>query len=309
MIPTTFPEVLDSTMITTYRACPQKFFREYCQHWKSATPSVHLHAGAAFAKGMETARMAYYAEGMNAEDSVAEGVGALLRAYGDFECPEDSSKSATRMAGALEFHFERYPLDQEMAPPHMIEGKPAIEFNFAEPLPILHPDTGNPLLICGRFDQIVDYAGGVWGFDDKTSSMLGASWPKQWDMRFQFSTYCWGARRAGYPLQGFLVRGISILKRGYDTMQAITYRPEWMLERWEAGMHRTVLDMIRDWKAEQSGPSKIVSLGYFPHNEGDACTSYGGCAFKTVCLSQDPDPWLESGFKQRVWMPLTREES
>lgn len=308
MIPTTFPEVLDSTMITTYRSCPHKFFREYCQHWKSATPSVHLHAGAAFAKGLEAARKAFWGRGTDAVTAMEEGMGALLTAYGDFDCPEDSTKSATRMAGALEYYFERYPLAEEMAPPHMIHGEPAVEFNFAEPLPILHPDTGNPLILCGRFDQIVDYAGGVWGEDDKTASQLGASWPKQWDMRFQFSTYCWGARRAGLPLNGFLVRGISILKRGYDTMQAITYRPEWMLERWEQGMLATVEDMVAAWNRHQGRESCREHPMPFPLNEGDACTAYGGCPQRTVCLSENPEPWLASGFVQRVWNPLTRDE-
>jgi len=305
LIPTTFPEVLDSTMITTYRACPHKFFREYCQHWKSATPSVHLHAGAAFAKGLEVARLAHYRDGKGQEDALEDGMTALLKAYGDFDCPEDSAKSATRMAGALEFYFERYPFAFEDAPPHTVAstGLPAVEFNFAEPLPIHHPDTGNPLIIAGRFDQVVDYAGGVWGEDDKTASQLGASWPKQWDMRFQFSTYCWGAKRAGMPLQGFLVRGISILKRGYDTMQAITYRPEWMLQRWEEEMLHTVGRMVEDWVAYRA--SAPIS---FTHNEGDACNAYGGCGMRTVCLAVDPEPWLRTSYEQRVWNPLTRGE-
>ena len=295
---TKFPEVLDSTMITTYRSCPHKFYREYCENWKVSTPSVHLHAGAAFAKGLEVARLAFFGGVAPRETAEEMGIAALLQAYGDFDCPEDSAKSATRMAGALEYYFSTYPMDQEMAPPHEIAGKPAVEFNFAEPLPILHPDTGNPLILCGRFDQIVDYAGGVWGEDDKTASQLGATWPKQWDMRFQFSAYCWGARRAGIELQGFLVRGVSILKRGYDNMQAMTYRPGWMLDRWEAGMLRTVEHMIADWKAQR-----------FDLNEGDSCNAYGGCALRTVCLSENPDPWLASGFTKRVWLPLTREEA
>lgn len=306
-IETGFPEVLDSTMIVTYRSCPHKFFREYCEHWKSKTPSVHLHAGAAFAKGLEVARFAYFRDGHDQHTAEEMGIAALLHAYGDFDCPEDSAKSATRMAGAMEFYFERYPFAEENAPPHRINGTPAVEFNFAEPLPILHPETGNPLILCGRFDQIVDYAGGVWGEDDKTASQLGATWPKQWDMRFQFSAYCWGARKAGLSLQGFLVRGISILKKGYDTMQAITYRPEWMLERWEQGMLRTVSDMVLDWKASQS-PENHDYPG-FPLNEGESCNAYGGCGLRTVCLSENPDPWLESGFEKRVWNPLTREES
>lgn len=303
MIPTTFPEVLDSTMITTYRACPHKFFREYCQHWKSPG-NVHLHAGASFAKGLEASRLSYWRDGKSASDSYEDGIGAMLKAYGTFECPEESPKSATRMAGALEFYYDRYPFPNEEAPPHMIEHiGPAVEFNFAEPLSILHPDTGNPLILCGRFDQIVDYAGGVWGEDDKTASQLGATWPKQWDMRFQFSTYSWGARKAGFPLQGFLVRGVSILKKGYDTLQAITYRPAWMLDRWEAGMLTTVEKMVEDWKWYQGHGMDAFTL-----NEGDACNAYGGCPLRITCLSANPEPWLATSFVQRVWNPLTRGE-
>lgn len=292
-----FPEVIDSSMITAYRACPNKFRRQYVEHWQPKTPSVHLHAGAAFAKGLEVARRAYYAGEATKERAEEAGLAALLTAYGDFDCPEDSAKSATRMAGALEFYYDQYPFDNESAPPHEINGAPAVEFNFAEPLPVLHPVTGNPLILCGRFDQIVDYAGGVWGEDDKTTSSLGASWVKQWDMRFQFSAYCWGAARVGIPLQGFLVRGISILKTKYDTLQAITYRAPWQLERWEEGMLRTVAAMVEDYKS-----------GLWLYDESEACNAYGGCQFKQVCLSQSPQPWLESSFEKRVWLPLTREE-
>ena len=29
-----FPHAVDSTMLATFRSCPQKFFRQYVQHWK-----------------------------------------------------------------------------------------------------------------------------------------------------------------------------------------------------------------------------------------------------------------------------------
>lgn len=304
--PASFPEVLDSTQIVTWRACPHKFFREYCQHWKSKSPSIHLHAGAAFAKGLEAMRLEYFRDRGSAESALDHGVAALLAAYGDFPAPEDSPKGATRMAGALEYYASAWPLASEDAPPHRLPSGPAVEFSFAEPLPIAHPETGNPLILCGRFDQIVDYAGAVWGEDDKTTSQLGASWPKQWDMRFQFSAYCWGAARAGIPLQGFLVRGVSILKRGYDHLQSITYRPEWMLKRWEAGMLGSVAAMVDAWKRYQASPDNPDAA--FPLDEGESCNAYGGCPLRTVCLSSNPAPWLNSGFEQRVWNPLTRTE-
>jgi hypothetical protein len=105
-----FPHVVDSTMLATFRSCPQKFFRSYVEHWKPKSESVHLVAGGAFAKGLEVARRSFYERGANAEEALEWGMKALLETYGDFECPADSAKSAMRMAGALEFYFQQYPL-------------------------------------------------------------------------------------------------------------------------------------------------------------------------------------------------------
>lgn len=186
-----FPEVLDSTIVASFRSCPRKMQLAYLEHYKPKVVSVHLHAGAAYAAGLEAAREAFYLHGIPEQESVAIGLGALMKAYGDFECPEDSAKSLNRMMGAFEFYFERYPMSSDKAVPVTLPGgKKGIEFSFAEPIDATHPETGNPLLYVGRMDMICDYAGGWFGEDDKTTSSLGASWPKQWDLRSQFTGYC-----------------------------------------------------------------------------------------------------------------------
>ena len=293
-----FPKVLDNTMVSAYKACPRMFFREYLEHWKPKTPSVHLHAGKAYAKGLEVARKGYYEKGLSPDDAIAEGLGALLTAYGSFECPPDSAKSAERTAGAFEYYFTQYPFETDAATPYILpSGSRAIEFSFAEPLGVAHPETGDPIIYCGRMDGLMDYSGGLFGLDDKTTSQLGASWAKQWDLRAQFTGYCWGAARAGLPLQGFLIRGVSILKTKYDTQQALTYRPAWMLQEWYESLIDTVHAMVVDWERE-----------YFRPDLSESCASYGGCMFRQPCLSVDPQPWLETSFTKRVWNPLTREE-
>jgi hypothetical protein len=294
-----FPEVIDSSIMAAVRSCGHKGYLEYFEHWKSKEPSVHLHAGAAYAHGLETSRRAFYEEGRTASDAVALGVGALLKFYGNFECPEDSAKSATRMAGALEFYFERYPLETDDAEPIVLpSGKRGIEFSFAEPIDIIHPETGNPILYCGRMDMVVRKGSMVLGEDDKTTSQLGASWPRQWDLRSQFTGYTWGAAKGGIKLDGFLVRGVSILKSKYDTAEAITYRPEWQLDRWYNQLLRDVKNMIRQWEE-----------GYFDYNLDHACAEYGGCPFRSVCLAQQKEPVLEAFFQRRKWDPVTRTET
>jgi hypothetical protein len=293
-----FPTVIDSSLIAAFRSCPQKAFREFIQHWKAREPSVHLHAGAAFAHGLEVARTHFYVEGCGADESVARGLSALMKSYGDFECPPDSAKSLERTAGALEYYFSRYPLGVDRAIPMTLPGgKRGIEFSFLEPIDALHPVSGDPLLYSGRMDMMVDYENMHLGEDDKTTSQLGASWPRQWDLRSQFTAYVWGAQRAGIKLDGFLVRGVSILKTKYDTLEAITYRPAWMIDRWYEQLLRDVAKMRQCWEE-----------GYWDFSLDHACAEYGGCPFRGVCQMQRPEILLEQQFERRRWDPVTREE-
>ena len=294
-----FPAVLDSTTMAAFKSCPQKAYLEFMQHWKLRDQSVHLHAGAAYATGIEKARVAYYIDGRSPEDSLAIGLKALLTAYGDFECPPESAKSAERTAGALEYYFSQYRLGEDKAIPMTLPGgKRGIEFSFLEPLDLAHPVTGDPLLYSGRMDMMCEYEGMHLGEDDKTTSQLGASWPRQWDLRSQFTGYVWGAARAGIKLDGFLVRGVSILKTKYDTLQAITYRPQWLIDRWYEQLIRDAKRMIQAWES-----------GYWDWNLDHACAEYGGCPFKSVCQMRDPTPLLQQQFQRRRWDPVARTET
>lgn len=321
-----FPHTIDSTMLSTFRSCPQKMFRSYVQHWKPKTDSVHLVAGGAFAKGIEVARKAYF-EGESVSPNVTylvedgeqvrkvewlsaecgpgnlhysqeAGLRALVAAYGDFECPPDSAKSLERTAGALEFYFEHYPFGDDGANPvTFANGRRGIEFSFAEPLNVRHPVSGDPILYTGRSDMVAEYASGIYVFDEKTASQLGASWPRQWEMRSQFTGYVWAAQQSGLSVQGAVVRGISILKTKYDTLQAVTYRTPYEIDRWLKQVELDLARMIECWKT-----------GYWDYDLDHACAEYGGCQFTRVCKSNDPEIWLPMYFEQRVWDPLARRQ-
>jgi hypothetical protein len=296
-----FPSIIDASLLSAFRSCPRKAFLEYFHHWKPKTPNVHLHAGKAYAAGLEAARRAYYIEDAPPLTATSIGMGALIKSYGDFECPPDSAKSLERLMGAYEYYFTQYPLSSDAAIPISLPGgQRGIEFSFAEPLEATHPETGEPLIYVGRFDALVNYAGAVYGLDDKTTSSLGASWPKQWDLRSQFTGYCWGASRAGISIAGFLVRGISILKTKYETLQPITYRPQWMVDEWYEQVLRDLVRMEACWRA-----------GYWDANLDHACTEFGGCIFRQICLTEPAkrDTWLETGFERRQWDPVRRVET
>lgn len=324
-----FPPTIDSTMLAAFRSCPQKMFRTYVEHWKPKTESVHLVAGGAFAKGIEAARMCYFAgklqiptvaEATNTatgevhrhvtwavEDvppgnsALAQEAGhhALIATYGNFECPPESAKSLERTAGALDFYFESYPLGEDgMEPITLAGGGLGIEFSFAEPLPgIVHPTTGQPLLYTGRADMIANFAGGVYIVDEKTTSQLGASWPRQWEMRGQFSGYAWAAQQIGIDTAGTVVRGISILKTKYDTLQVPTNRAPWEIDRWLMQTQRDIQRMIQCWQD-----------GWWDYALDSACAEYGGCGLMSICKSPRPDDWLPMNYQRKVWDPLARRE-
>lgn len=293
-----FPHTIDSTILGTFRSCPQKFLRQYVQHWKPVAQSVHLIAGGAFASAIEAARNSFYVRGESSDDAEGHGLQALIKHYGDFECPADSAKSLERMLGAFEFYLHNYPLGADGAEPiTLASGRRGIEFSFAEPLDIRHPVTGDPILYTGRSDMIAERAGGTYVYDEKTTSSLGASWGRQWEMRSQFTGYIWAAARQGIKADGAIVRGVSILKTKYDTLEVPTYRTQYELDRWEAQVNRDVQSMIRMWEE-----------GYWDWNLDGACNDYGGCAFTSVCKSSEPEIWLPVKFEQRVWDPLARKE-
>jgi hypothetical protein len=293
-----FPTIWDSSMVDELKSCEAKCNMSYIDEWKGKGLSVHLHAGAAFAAGLERTRKAFYVEGLSEDSAIAQGLGALVAHYGDFECPSDSAKSCERMCGAFEFYWSNYPLtDTQNEPITLPGGKRAIEFSFAEPLPITHPESGDPLIYCGRMDAINAYAGGSYITDEKTTTQLGATWSRQWDLRAQFTGYIWACEKAGIKVDGAIIRGVSILKTKYETQQAITYRPEWQVDRW----YGELLLWLERAKAAWAS-------GTWLHNLGHTCAEYGGCAFRQVCTSQDPQPWLETYFERRHWNPLLRTE-
>lgn len=294
----TFPRGIDSTMRKTFVACPTKFLYEYCYNRRKGEPGPDLHAGKAFASGLEAARKAHWQEDLSPDEALAEGIKALLTEWGSYEPPEGHPKSLERMVGALEAYFSHYGWDTDHIQPLMREGKPAVEFSFAIPLPETHPETGEPLLYTGRFDMLGLYNGSIFVVDEKTTKQLGASWSRQWNMRSQFTGYCFAAEEYGHPVAGAIIRGISILKTKYGHAEAIQYRPKHVIDQWYKQLIRDIREMKEAWR---HAPKEHWDLAL-----DDACSQYFGCSYERVCL-QPPERKLSvlaEDTIEYIWDPL-----
>jgi len=291
----TFPIALSSTLVAAYKQCPTKFWYEYIIDRVPIGVSVHLIAGAAYAKGQEVFRKEYYSGRKDKDAALVAGARALIKEYGDFD-PDNSPKTWDRVLTTFIAYYDEHPPETDFIEPLILNGEPSVEFSFAVPLPIAHPDTGDPILYGGKFDSIMQMAALQVGFDDKTTGSMGQTWSDQWGLRGQFTGYMWGAREHGIKLGAFIVRGAAIQKTQVKFATAITYRPDWMIDRWYESLLSTVNRMIEDYKSNK-----------WDLNLADACTTYGGCAFTRLCESPDPISWLDQYYTKRTWEPIIAE--
>ena len=296
-----FPEIWDNSMRASFVACPSQFYLSYIENFDSAVISIHLHFGKCFAKGCEVFRKTYYdPDGSRDFDwALMKGTEAILEEWGDYEPEFDpETKTLDRCISALEVYFtEHNPATDYIQPYIKQDGTPAVEFSFSIPIPeVLHPTTGLPIIYCGRFDMLGTYQDRLAVIDEKTSKALGQTWRNQFDLRSQFTGYCWAAQKEDYSVIGAFVRGIGLLKTRTTFEEVITMRPQWKIDQW---YEQLVYDLRR--------ARDCWINGRWDQDFAEACASYGGCKFKPICDSRAPLSWAPSHFLRRSWDPISGE--
>jgi hypothetical protein len=299
-----FPQIIDNSMRATFVACPEKFRRSFISNLAPNKPSVHLHAGGCFAAALDVTRQAFYSAGLSEQESLCLGVTELIKRWGGPDADGllpfwDEDKNLGRMLWAFDDYFREYRLSSDPIKPLIANGRATTEFSFSIPMELNHPDTGEPLLFAGRFDMIGSFQNSLFVVDEKTTSALGNSWGQQWELKSQFTGYCAAARLYGYPVVGSIIRGVGLLKNSTTFQQVILYRPTWQIERWWDQLHRDIqraIDLYREFGSDTPWDQAL----------DEACAQYGGCAFRRLCLSQEPERWIDGYFVERIWNPLDK---
>lgn len=321
------PANIDSTMLTCFRSCPEKMRLEFIYGLRPAGISVDLHAGAAFAAGIEATRKAIFQKGRSLPDALAEGYAAYSIYWGSFEIPEWKKTSKTRenVWFAIEQYFQKWSPLTDHFQPYYLNGKPTFEFTFAIPLePIaehdaqtqageigyksydpneypgkfpLHPTTGEPWLYSGRFDMLGEYEKlPAWGDEKTQGSSISTGWADKWRLRNQFVGYTWALQEHGMKCIGGVVRGIAILKTMINMEEKFQPVSNDLIGRWKEQLRRDLWRLRQAW-----------DTGYFDLNLADTCTSYGKCIFMDVCCASNDmrENWFND-FEVRRWNPLQK---
>lgn len=315
------PINIDSTMLTCFRSCPEKMRLEFIYGLRPGGISVDLHAGAAFATGLEAVRKAFYQKGKSLPDAMAEGYAAYSVAWGDFEIPDYKRTAKTRDNTwfAVEEYFAKWSPPTDHFQPYYLDGKPSFEWSFAIPLEPcspewqpgryssyepeahagafpLHPN-GDPWLYSGRFDMLGEYEKlPAFGDEKTTGGSISTGWSDKWSLRNQFIGYRWAMRQHGFDCRGGIVRGIAILKTKIDLQECFKPFSDDLEARWYEQLRRDMWRLRKAW-----------DTGYFDLNLADTCTSYGNCIFMNVCMASNGnrENWFND-FEVRRWNPLIK---
>jgi len=286
-------------------SCHTKAYWAWLRKLSSPEPSIDLIAGGAFARGLEIFRLDYYGEKKSKEEALQRAMMEAIAAYGDTVVPDKKeNKGPDRVVTALAAYFERYDPDTDHIQPHFApSGKPMVEFTFSIPLPVTHPEDGEPLIYAGRFDMVGKFQGQLIGVDEKTATQLGSSWQKQWNLRAQFTGYTWAMQQYGFPVVGIMVRGVSFLTAnskvawngtGHGFEESFQLRPQYMIDQWYEQLIRDLENFKQAWLD-----------GVYDQNFSESCASWSGCAFQSLCQAADPEPFT-SNYGTRDWDPLAK---
>jgi len=289
----------DSTMLNSFRSCPQKFYNEYVLGLRPGDISIDLHAGAVFSATLERFYQEVFRNGLDTPAALARAFATFQTEWGDFVIrKEGHPKTPENMWSAVEDYIRVYPPRADQVQPYHTGAGATFEYSFSIPLDFpgfpRHPDTGDPFVYVGRFDLLGKRDNRPVIRDEKTAQRLEANWSEKWDLRSQFLGYCWALQTMGIPCNTVVVRGVIITKTMIRQVEAIKIYPQHLIDRWFEQTKRDLNRLVSCYKE-----------GYWDYNLGDTCTMYSHCPFIPLCSSNQPENWYSS-YEERRWDPLSR---
>jgi hypothetical protein len=317
---TTLQWAWDSTSLALLKECPRKYHYVMVEGWRAKGESVHFRFGGLYHSALEQYDK-LRAEGTSHDEALEEVVyNVLLDTWEPDEPNEAPFEQYPHRAGkpwdsghnlknrhtlirTIVWYLEGFR-DDAAKTVILADGKPAVELSFRMELD--QWPTGqdgwrwlteeHPYTLCGHLDRLVEFAGGYYVMDRKTTgSTLGGYYFDGFNPDNQMTLYTLAGRIIfNTPVRGVILDAAQIAVGFSRFDRGITYRTEDQLNEW---MH--------DLGYWLSAAARYAERGYWPMND-KACNNYGGCQFRKICSKapQVRESFLESDFERRAWNPL-----
>lgn len=300
----TLPQVWDSTMLGLLKECPRKFKYIIIDGWQSRSFSSHLMFGLAYHSVLE-----HYdkdiSQGFSHEEALANATLFAMN-YGtrdeagnfvpyDRHFTNEPTKTRETLLRTTIWYLDHFAKDP-LKTVQLASGKPAVELSFKLNLDLFSPD-GQPFLLAGHLDRLVEQDGAFYFLDRKTTKgALDIRYWKQYTPHNQMSLYDFATQ---HILAGKSLGGIIDAAQIGVNFSRFSRLP----------VHRTPgqrLEWLKETYYWLGLATTFATDEHWPMNE-KSCSNFGGCEFRDIC-AKDPkvrEKFLASGpFTKRQWNPL-----
>lgn len=310
----------DSTSLGLIKTCPRLYQYTMIDGWSTKGEAIHLRFGIEYHQALHDFELAK-AGGMNYEDALRRTIQLLLIRLRDFNPdPQTNSeqlKTKANLVRTVVWYLDHF-MDDPARTVILDNGKPAIELSFRFELDWgpemethyfqapdkIEPETalGQPYILCGHLDRVVDFQDDFFVMDRKTTTTTpGAYYFNQFEPNNQMTLYSLASQVIlSSPVKGVIIDAAQIAVGFSRFTRSFTYRTKDQLEEW-----------MYDLKFVLAQAEEYATSGYWPMND-TACDKFGGCRFRTIC-SKSPqvrEQFLKSNFikleESARWNPLKK---
>lgn len=290
----------DSTSLGLLKTCPRKYYLKMIEGWSSRKEAVPLVFGIHYHDALEEYdRMRM--NGKDHEEALLDIVHMMMKKTG-IRTPEgkfipwesgDSNRNRETLVRSVVWYLDQFEQDP-LEVVKLKNGKPAVEVSFKMELPIIHPK-GDPYILCGHLDKVVDFGNETWILDHKTTKMgLSNYYFQQYDPNNQMSLYTFAANVVlEKKAKGVIVNAAQVGVNFTRFARRFSLRTAGQLDEW-----------YKDLEVYLRQAEQYAQNNYWPMND-TACDKFGGCEFLGIC-SSDPamrERFLESDFSKKIWDP------
>ena len=263
----------DFTTLDTFQSCQEKYRKRMVQHLVPLTVAPPLEFGKAIHMALET-----YYKGKTMQEAVATFKENYTR--------EDDPKR-TQLIG--EQMLLDYAEVYKTEPFKVVD----VEIGFAVPL--------GDYIFTGRLDGLVEWDSQLWVLEHKTTSMLGMTYFKQFEMSMQIDGYIYAAEQfTGKRCAGVVVNAMQPKTKTKKLEDHYARDPITRSEFERSEFKREVPLLIKEILEKEASGTYI--------REKRSCFTYNyQCPYWDLCKYGEDKKMIERDFKIEKWMPYKQE--
>lgn len=282
----------DSTALGWAKQCPQKYYYRMIEGWRAKDESVHLRFGSIYHASLERYDR-LQAEGVEHEEALRTVVHEAMISSHPWPY-EHVNKTRENLLRSIIWYLEAFQHNNAKTI-ILANGKPAVELSFK--FEIEDEIYGQPIILCGHLDRLLEFAGDTYTSDRKTTTSTPSGYFfERYNPDNQMSLYSIaGQVMWQLPISGVIIDAAQVAVGFTRFERGITYRTPDQLEEW---LHDAVHYMHE--------ATRWAETGHYPKND-TACNMFGGCEFRKICSKAAGvrEIFLNTHFeKTNPWNPM-----